>query len=900
MAEIAKKGKKRSVILGIVALLLAIILIYGFVITNSGYWLISKFKPDSLEQKASFTSASDTTRAISDEGFVLMQNNDQLLPLTTSAEKKMNINVFGMRGVQLVYNAGGSSASNVENCIRLEDSLAGPKGNFVVNDDLLNLYYNYYKKGDISIAATDAPANSSASEFIETPSNITVPEVPAAAYADTTLYSDGKTILDKAYEFSDVAVIVVGRGGGEVFDFSVEQLQLLPDEADMVKAVATKFEKVILVVNSANAMELDFVKDYPSIKSIVWIGYPGQSGIDSLSGILNGTVNPSGRLADTWLKDNLATPTANNYLERTADGTWNKNSYHYVNAPEGAGYFTQYSEGIYVGYKYFETRHDTDTTYKYDDAVMFPFGHGLGFSAFEKDLMAINEEDGNLTVRVSVKNTGKTAGKDVIQIYYNPPYTGAVEKATVNLVDFKKTNVIEPGATEYYSVTFPIEEMASYDYKVNKSYLLEKGDYEIMLRDNAHVEIDSMVYTLADDIIYNEANDGKRSTDLTEVTNLFDDALGVDDYLTRDWLPESRALSGPKTGDFTATQKILDAMTYTAPTDAELGYKESDLPAFGKTLAKQIDFSEMVGLESDDPKWDEFVSQLTLKEMSDLSGRGTWQISGIDRLGVPRSLTPDGSTTIGASIYSGAIMGTDGKGVTYPTPVVTASTWNVDIANLMGTSVGNEAQALGYSGWYAPSMNTHRSAFNGRNFEYYSEDGTLAGKIAAGVVKGATDKGVITYIKHFALNERESNDRSQLFSWSNEQAMREIYLKPFELAVKEGGALGVMSSFNYIGHTWSGGNYNLLTEVLRNEWGFKGLVITDANLYPHMSPIAMLHGGGNLSLDVMSAWTGGAGHNDLMFKATEDATMRIGVIKNLYETSKHILYAVSKTWKAQK
>jgi len=362
MAETVKKRKKLPIVIGVSALILAVILVYGFVITKSGYWLVAKFKPDTIEQKASFTSASDTTKAIADEGFVLMQNNDSLLPLKTSADSKQNLNIFGMRGVQLVYNSGGSSASNVESATKLEDSLSGPKGNFNVNKDLLYLYYNYYKKGNISIAETVAPVNSSASEFIEKPSNITVPELPASAFTDTTIYSDGKTILDKAKEFSDTAVIVIGRGGGEVFDFTVEQLQLLPDEAAMVDAVAKKFDKVILVVNSANAMELDFVKDYPSIKSIVWIGYPGQSGIDSLSGILNGTVNPSGRLSDTWLKDNLANPTSNNYLEREADGTWNKNSYHYSNAPENNGFFTNYSEGIYVGYRYFETRSMTDKT----------------------------------------------------------------------------------------------------------------------------------------------------------------------------------------------------------------------------------------------------------------------------------------------------------------------------------------------------------------------------------------------------------------------------------------------------------------------------------------------------------------------------------------------------------
>ncbi len=892
-----QKKKKWPFVAAGLLLLVAIILVYAFVITNSGAYLISRFIPDTPEQKMSFQSASNTTQVIADEGFVLLKNEDNFLPLDTSSDAKQKLNIFGMRGVQLVYNAGGSSASNVEKAIKLETALTGPEGNFVLNEDLLNLYYNYFKSDQISIESTEPPVNRSATEFIESDYRITVPELPVETFNKNNLYDDGRTILDHAYDFSDTALIVLGRGAGEVFDFSVPELQLLPGEAAMVDAVCNKFDNVILVLNTANVMELDFINEYPSIKSVVWIGYPGEAGMNSFARILNGTVNPSGRLADTWVADNLAAPANEIYLERNPDGSYKEHSFHYENAPEGKGYFELHSEGIYVGYKYFETRDDTDPGYDYDKDVIFPFGYGLSYTSFEKDMLSLVEEDGEITVRVSVKNTGSVPGKDVIQIYYNPPYTGKIEKSTVNLIAFEKTNIIDPGDTEYYSLTFPVEEMASYDYKNYGSYVLEEGDYEIMLQDNSHDLIASRSYTLAEDIIYNTEHDGKRSTDLQAAVNHFDDALGPDDYLTRSWDPNGRAFTGPKIDDYIAEQVVLDALDgVSTPTDADLGYNEADMPAYGQTLVEPIMFSEMVGLDYDDPKWDEFISQLTLEEMASLSGNGAWNIASIDRLGVPRILSPDGTTVIGASTYSGAIMGTDAKGVTYPTPVVLASTWNKDIAHIMGTSVGNEAQVHGYGGWYAPAMNVHRTPFNGRNFEYYSEDGRLAGIIASNVVQGAAEKGVITFIKHFTLNTRESNDRSYLFSWANEQAIREIYLKPFEMSVKEGGSLGVMSSFAFVGPTWAGGNYSLLTEVLRNEWGFKGAVITDAMVYPFMDAVQMSYAGGDLALDVMGAWQGGNGKSQDLLNTAKSGDREIGMTINLQRSSKNILYAVSQTW----
>ncbi|WP_163581023.1 glycoside hydrolase family 3 C-terminal domain-containing protein [Gracilibacillus saliphilus] len=893
--------KKRNILIASFStlfILIAGVLIYGFVITSSGYWLIEKFKPDTEEQKLAFSSAKETVEKITDEGFVLMQNKDDLLPILTSEEEKAKINIFGMRAVQTLYNSGGSTATDVTSAMKLEDALR-EEGNFELNEDLLHLQYNFIEDGDISIDETEAPANKSDSEILGTEGNIKLPEVPSNAYEDTSLYEDGRTIIEHAKDYSETAMIVIGRGAGEMVDLSVKDLQLSDDEKALVDTVSSSFENVILVVNSANVMELDFLDDYPSIKSVLWIGYPGESGTKSLARILNGTLNPSGRLVDTWPKDILSMPAANNYKGIDEEGNWTGDDFHYSNAPEEEGYFVQNHEGIYVGYKYYETRHATDENYNYDQDVMFPFGHGLSYTNFEKEIIDMSIEDEEVTVRVSVRNTGDVSGKDVIQLYYNPPYTGGIEKASVNLVAFNKTNEIQPGGTETYSLSFQLEDMASYDYQEHEAYVLEQGSYEIMLMDNSHTLVDSESYNLEDNIIYNEENDGKRPSDAQVATNQFEDAHHIDDYLTREWNESSRAFTGPQKSDYVASEEILDAMSYEVPTDESLGYTDDDMPAFGQELEETIMLSDMVDVPYDDPKWDEFVSQLTLEELTQVSGTGAYQLLEIERLGVPKTLQPDGTMAIASNVYSGPIMGTEGVGVTYPSPNIVAATWNPDAGYLMGTSVGNEAQAFGYSGWFAPAMNIHRTPYNGRNFEYYSEDSVLSGKIAAQVIGGAREKGVITYAKHFALNEREAGVRSTLFTWSNEQAIREIYLKPFELAVKEGGSLAVMSSFNYIGLEWAGGNESLLTNVLRNEWDFKGLIITDANMYPHMNVMQMLYAGGDVTLDTMASWQGGENQSKIFMEAAQDSSTEVGTVKSLQRASKNVLYAVSRTWKMQ-
>lgn len=660
-------------------------------------------------------------------------------------------------------------------------------------------------------------------------------------------------------------------------------------------------------------MEMGFVREFPQIKSVLWVGYPGENGNQAAASILAGTVNPSGRTVDTWVTDNLSAPASNNFRELQTDGTWAENSFHYNNVSDNPevsevlkamgedttirGYFNYYAEGIYVGYKYYETRNDTDPGYNYVGDVVYPFGHGLSYTTFNKKITSLDEKDGIITVCIEVKNTGSMAGKDVLEIYYNPPYTGAIEKATVNLVAFQKTDLIQPGQTEFYTVQFNIEDMASYDYKVNKAYMMEKGDYIISLRSDAHTVICEETWTLDHDFIYDDTHDGARSSDVQAATNQFDQALGQDDYLTRDWDRTGRAYTGPLEEDYTAPQSVIDALTWSNPSDAEQGLAE--MPDVGVKLEEPIMLADMVGVPKDDPKWDAFISQLTVDEMATLCDSGGYGIGAINRLGVPSLATPDGPSGMMSNIYSGLMMGIGKSGITYPTEVVLASTWSKELAEQMGTAVGTEAQALGYSGWYAPAMNTHRTPFSGRNFEYYSEDGVLAGEIGGSVVKGATEKGIICYIKHFALNEREAENRQSLFTWSNEQAIREIYLKPFEIAIKKGGALGVMSSFNYIGHEWAGGCEALLTQVLRNEWDFEGVVITDSNRYSYMRLDQMLYAGGDLSLDVMTAFNapGSEVQKNQIMDAAQNPDTQIGMILHLQRASKDILYAVANTWK---
>lgn len=850
-----------------------------FVVLKVQRNIVDKICADKSREIQSEQETAECARRIAEEGIVLLKNEENVLPLPQGG----HLNLVGLRCVQMIYNGGGSAASDESKCMTLEHALE--EAGFRLNHDLLNLSYNYLKDGRVSIASPgrkfrvkSGSKQKGGAEFIAKPGSPVKTELPVSYLTSKLVYADGRTILEHAGQFGDIALVVLSRGGGEGYDFDPDDLRLIESERQLLDEVSRHFQKIILILNMANTMEMGWLEEYPSIKSVLWAGFPGTTGNRALADILLGRVNPSGKLPDTWAADNLSAPAANNFCQMQENGSWCKESFHYRNAPEKKGYFVHYSEGIYIGYRYFETRKSVDESFDYATKVVWPFGYGLSYTEFQQQIVEFQVSEEQLSIKVSVKNTGIFAGKSVIQVYCSPPYTGRIEKSAVNLVAFAKTELLPEGAVVEIIIDISKKELASFDERSGK-WTLEQGEYILSLRMDSHTVTDQVTWKLENEIVY------------TGTTSLFTDA--ETESLTQKFDSTHRAFTGPKEEDFIADAQVLAALKFHVPTDEELGLTPKDMPVTGKRNGLKLE--DLTGIHKDDTKWDAFVQQLTVSELCHLCGNGAWQTAAIRRLGVPRTVIPDGSTSMAATVFSALVMGKGKAGITWPCPSVLAATFNCTLARQEGDGVGKSANIMGYTGWYAPSMNCHRTAFNSRNFEYYSEDGLLAGKIAANVVRGVQSHHVNVFIKHFALNERETNARSQLFTWCGEQAMREIYFKPFELSVKEGGALGVMSSFNYIGHTWAGGNPALLTDLLVKEWGFQGCVVTDACLYPHMDVMQMVYAGGDLVLDTLGGFTGGNVKRRSLLLAVQNSQYKVSVTWWLQAAAKDILYAVCQT-----
>ncbi len=868
---------------------------------------------ETLSYEEAMAHGDDVSIRILQEGSVLLKNDNNVLPLPSDTKK---VNLFGWRSSKMVFGGAGSGFVDDTNAVSLETALS--EKDIEVNSELMKLY-------------TDFNSNANSSGVGATDFDITEPDV--------SVYTD--SILSNAKAFSNTAIITVSRIGGEGNDLPTDMsgfgngeagkhyLELCKAEEDMVKLVCENFENVILLVNSSHAMELGFIEQY-DIDAVLWIGCPGTNGLRGVVSVLTGEVAPSGRLVDTYAYDATSAPSFANFGDYTYA---NSNNMFYVN----------YMEGIYVGYRYYETRGYTDGEDWYQSQVQFPFGYGLSYTTFEQSISSFVNVDGEVVVTVDVKNTGDVAGKDVVQVYYTPPYTaGGIEKAYVNLIGFAKTGVIEPGQSESVTVTFRVEDMASYDYINAKSYVLEAGDYEIKLMSNAHDMIQSETINVPNTIIYQGEN--KRSTDLVAATNVFDDAtvkfLDGHVYLSRnDWdgtWPQSSYAPTELSAEDLATVNANESAAYKVDGEAMLGYYE-DAPitvdhqltddeigqvkaALRESLAgneaalAELDaaegvtsteggswsalqegyiklqngtlvFSMMNNFDYDAPVWDLLLSQMSLQEVSDLVSMGGYRTAPVES--IEKSVTMDIDGPAGMQPFLD--FGIDIKpGVGYPTEVVIASTWNVDLAEEMGQCVAQFANSQSVSGWYAPAMNTHRSPFAGRNFEYYAEDGTLSGKMAAAATMGARQEGVWVYLKHFALNDQELHrDQEGLFTFANEQAIREIYLKPFEIAVKEGEATGIMSSFNRIGITWAGAHYGLCTSVLRDEWGFNGAVITDFYM--------------NFGNTYMNAQKGILAGNDLYLNTFQGEAVTTGMLEGSNQLSqaavkscKNILYMTSR------
>ena len=603
-------------------------------------------------------------------------------------------------------------------------------------------------------------------------------------------------------------------------------MELTENEEAMFDMVKENFEKVIVLINSSSPMELGFLEN-EKVDAAMWIGGPGSVGLQGVANALCGEVNPSGRLVDTYAYDATSSPAYMNIGDFTYTGTEHENGGMLGGV---APYkFMNYQEGIYVGYRYYETAAQ-DGYINYDETVQYPFGYGLSYTTFEQKMGALSTEGDAVSVDVTVTNTGNVPGKEVVQLYYTPPYTkGGIEKSHVVLAAFDKTEELKPGESQTLTLSFQKEDMASYDYKEAKAYVLEKGDYVIKLMKNSHDVIDQRTYKVNETVV-------NRESDLVEATNQFDDVAGDIAYVSRaDW---AGTMPKEKAKDQVPSEEVLKALQNTEV--------ETDPDAEDIVFKKHgLTLKDVKGLEYDDPKWEQLLEQLSIQDMEQLIGMSGWQSVRIGSVGKPEVLDVDGPAGL-----NGLINGT--KGNQYTSAVVVGSTWNTKLPEEFGKALGDEAYANKVSGIYGPAMNIHRTPFSGRNFEYYSEDGLLSGKMGAAMVRGCNEKNVYTYIKHFALNDQETNAIGGA-NWCNEQAMRELYLKPFELSVKEGKSKAIMTTWSRVGATWAGASKPLLQNVLRDEWGFEGFVITDN---------AMMG-------DFQNADQGIAAGNDMMLSSTQ-------------------------------
>ncbi|MGN0505056.1 MAG: glycoside hydrolase family 3 C-terminal domain-containing protein [Lachnospiraceae bacterium] len=795
----------------IVSLLLVLTLIINVAVnafydTITMYFSGSGASFESEDAESARAYAKDVALQLEQEGIVLLKNTDQTLPLSTEKTKKLA--VFGWDSYGSIYGGTGSGSASTAEAITLYDALKAQ--GFELYEELGSVYKNYKKErqAGLNVGATD----------------FTVYETPLSDYGDT--------VLNGAKEFTDTALVVFGRVGGEGNDLPTDYLKLSADETELLDWVTGNFEHVIVLLNIANAMELSFIEEYDTIDAALWIGFPGLVGMTGVAEAISGAVNPSGRLTDIYVTDLTKDPTYYN------SSSWGVKEY----TDQSRSYYIDYCEGIYMGYRYYETA-AVEGYIDYNLAVVYPFGYGLSYTSFEQSIKNFKVNDDTVTVEVEVKNTGNTAGKEVVQIYFTAPYDSAekIEKAYVELIGYEKTELLSPGASETVTVEFHVADMAAYDYINAGAYVLSAGDYEIKLMKNSHDVIDSRTCTIDKKIVYNEDNDGARKSDDAAAENRFADADGSGEsvpveYMTREdmTLPQekpARAASAAVKASQNSTYEQDNSLT-----DITTGVNS------GLTLA------DMVGLAYSDTQWDTFLNQLTFKEMAELSAYGGYSTIALDSVGKVATIDLDGPNGFNESNTTTG----GGGGIAYPCETVIASTWNNKLAETWGESLGNEAKNYGVSGWYAPGTNIHRSAFGGRNFEYFSEDPLLSGKMAANTIAGAAKYGLYCYVKHFAVNETETHRCDNgLYTWVNEQAMREIYLQPFEIAVKEGGTTAIMSSFNRIGATWAGASHALLTEVLREEWGFHGMVLSDYYMsmaYPYMDPYAGLVAGNDIWL----------------------------------------------------
>ena len=865
----------------------------------------------------------DLNEVIEGEGLVLLKN-DGSLPIGG----ELKVSVFGKSSVNMFAHGNGSGAGGNAPVTDLIQALN--QEGFKVNSTLVNFYKDSSKSGSGRGASPSNGHVSAGYNTGETPVSYYTPDIEAT-------YD----------EYGDAAIVVFSRVNDEGWDlprtslwngstyntWGADATQLIPgarqwddhylqldkNESDLLKYLGERFDNVIVLLNTASQFEVGFLDDpghygyHENVKGCIWMGYPGSSGNIAVAKALKGEINPSGRTVDTWARDFKNDPTWQNFANNLMEVSSTEKGNQYANLPGsggngGGGYknnYVIYKEGIYVGYRYYETRgfdegnnayssagkgkadvvynsltgkyistsadkdgdneiHGTSTTEWdswYNASVVYPLGYGLSYTTFAWELVSATPANGGslsadstITVQVKVTNTGDVAGKEVVQLYYTAPYyNGGIEKAHVVLGGFAKTKNLQPGESDTVTIEITARDMSSYDWSdANnngfKGYELEQGTYEIKIMKDAHTVVDSFKCTVDSDIKYEYSE----STG-NKIENRFDD---VSNYLLTDeyaqdgvgYMSRSDFAGTFPTPAFklTASQAVIDGLNLwdNCIDSPDQPWYTDVMPTTG--AKNGIVLQDLIGVEYDDPKWELYMDQLTVSQLTQLAMRGgMYAGQNYPELGIVRSVAADGPAGYGNGAASGATYSLWCSGT------MIAATYNVELARAYGVGMGNEAlwgnNSVNIVYWYGPGANIHRSPFSGRNFEYFSEDGFVTGAMGSAVVDGAQSKGLLPIIKHFAVNDQEAN-RCGLITWLDEQTMREIYLKPFEMFVEEGGTMGMMSSLNKIGTEWAGGSYRLQVEILREEWGFKGVVITDAYSDGWGQPDMMIRGGGNVIL----------------------------------------------------
>ena len=886
VSRMAKPGKRLIRGTAFIAAVAGICVCVNMICTGPMSTMLDLISGSGTITEETSAEASELAIEIAEEGTMLLENKG-VLPLAEGTK----LNVFGWASTNPMLGGGGSGALNeAYTSVSLLQSLND--AGIETNKELSDFYITY--KADRPVCGMWAQ-------------DWTLPEPNVSKYTDQ--------MMANAKAFSDTAMIVISRPGGEGADLPTDvqaiidgtyqdgttyraatyddtlnegndwnagdhYLMLDNREKEMVALVCQNFENVIVVYNGSNAFEFGFTRDYPQIKGLIWAAPGGHIGMTALGEVVSGKVNPSAKTADTLVYNLKNTPWWNNFGD-----------FNYTNMDEfkytSVGFtgtestsvpsFVNYVEGIYVGYRFYETA-AAEGLINYDEVVQYPFGYGLSYTTFTQKMSDIKDNGETISFTVEVTNTGTVAGKDVVEVYSNPPYTnGGIEKASANLVQFEKTGMLEPGASETVNIVISKEELMSYDDKTAKGYVLEAGDYEISVNSDSHHKLDSKTFNVASAQVFNGEN--KRGSDLVTAANRFDYAAGDVTYLSRadKFANYAEATAAPASYEMSADAKasFYNISNYLTA-EATAADEDPNAAAVTNSAGAGLKLVDLRGLAKDDPKWDQLMDEMSLDDMNALISLGGYQTNSVESIGKVRTNDCDGPASINNNFTGVGSIG-------FPVGVTIAATWNKDLAYRFGESIGKMANEMDVSGWYAPAMNNHRTAFAGRNFEYYSEDPVLSGHIAANAVKGSQDYGVYAYMKHFALNDQEGNRCDMLCTWCNEQAIREIYLRPFEKCVKDAGCLAVMSSFNYIGNRWAGGSSSLCKNVLRDEWGFKGFVETDYfGVYGYMSADQAIRNGTDLMLVNYPTET-----NDVRFRDTN------GAKQAMRDAAKNILYVVA-------